>query len=112
MIDNTILMPQTRARRPRGRRLFLLLLLLLVIIVLGGRSAVSWYVDALWFGSLGYSPVFWKTLTLQWTVFAVFLAATFLVLYGWFRILMRLSRPDLRSASDLRDRHAHVPASG
>ena len=99
MIDNTILMPQTRARRPRGRRLFLLLLLLLSIIVLGGRSAVSWYVDALWFGSLGYSPVFWKTLTLQWTVFAVFLVATFLVLYGWFRILMRFSRPDLRSAT-------------
>jgi uncharacterized membrane protein (UPF0182 family) len=98
-MDNTIFMPQTRARRPRGRRLFLLLLLLLAIIVLGGRSAVSWYVDALWFGSLGYSPVFWKALTLQWTVFAVFFAATFLILYGWFRILMRLSRPDLRSAT-------------
>jgi uncharacterized protein len=92
-------MPQTRARRPRGRRLFLLLLLLLAIVVLGGRTAVSWYVDALWFGSLGYSAVFWKNLTLQWTVFAVFFAATFLILYGWFRILMRFSRPDLRSAT-------------
>jgi uncharacterized membrane protein (UPF0182 family) len=99
VIDNTILMPQTRARRPGGRRLFLLLLVLLAIIVLGGRGAVSWYVDALWFGSLGYSAVFWKTLTLQWSVFALFSAATFIILYGWFRILMRLSRPDLRSAT-------------
>jgi hypothetical protein len=72
---------------------------LLALIVLGGRSAVSWYVDALWFGSLGYSAVFWKTLTLQWSVFAIFFAATFFLLYGWFRILMRLSRPDLRSAT-------------
>jgi uncharacterized protein len=92
-------MPQTRARRPRGRRLFLLLLLLLAIVVLGARTAVSWYVDALWFGSLGYSAVFWKNLTLQWSVFALFFAATFLILYGWFRILMRFSRPDLRSAT-------------
>jgi hypothetical protein len=99
VIDNTILMPQTRARRPRGRHFFLLLLVLLAIVVLGGRSAVSWYVDALWFGSLGYSAVFWKALTLQWAVFGVFFAATFLILYGWFRILMRLSRPDLRSAT-------------
>src|ERR1700756_5185249 len=79
VIDNTILMPQTRARRPGGR-LFLLLLVLVAVIVLGGRGAVSWYVDALWFGSLGYSAVFWKTLTLQWSVFGLFFGATFLIL--------------------------------
>src|SRR4029077_4085074 len=53
------------------------------------------YVDALWFGSLGYGDVFRKTLTLEWTVFAGFFAATFLFLYGWFLALRRAYQSDL-----------------
>ncbi len=102
MIDNTILMPHQSARRPRGRRLFVLFLILIALIFLGGRTAVSYYVNALWFSSLGYRAVFFRTLNLQWIVFAVFFAVTFVVLYGWFAILLRLSGPELRSASTLR----------
>ena len=32
------------------------------LIVVGGGTTLSYYVDALWFGSLGYGDVFWKTL--------------------------------------------------
>jgi uncharacterized membrane protein (UPF0182 family) len=56
-------------------------------------------VDALWFGSLGYADVFRKTLLFQWAAFAVFFAATFVVLYGWFLALRRAHRDELLSGS-------------
>lgn|SRR5450756_833531 len=55
-----------RAHPPRRRRRFLLILGVLAGIVFGGRTALSNYVDLLWFRSLGYGDVFWKTLSLQW----------------------------------------------
>jgi len=68
---------------PRRRRFFLLILGALAAIVLGGRAALSYYVDVLWFESLGYRDVFWKTLGLQLGEFSrLFAAATFLILYG------------------------------
>ena len=50
-----------RGAPPRRRRRFLLILAVLAAIVFGGRTALSYYVDVLWFGSLGYGDVFWKT---------------------------------------------------
>ncbi len=85
-------------RRPRSsRRRFLLIVALIAILLFGSRTTVSYYVDALWFGSLGYGDVFRKTLSLQWGVFAAFFAATFLILYGWFLALKRAYQPDLTS---------------
>ena len=89
--------PRTQSpRRRRGRRFFLILAVLVVILFVG-RSALSYYVDVLWFGSLGYADVFWKTLSLQWGVFAAFAAATFLIVYGSFLALKRVHLPDLPS---------------
>src|SRR5271157_1855215 len=82
---------------PRRRRRFLLILAVLAGIFFGGRTALSYYVDVLWFGSLGYGDVFWKTLSLQWGIFAAFTAATFLILYGSFLALKRAHLPDLPS---------------
>jgi uncharacterized protein len=84
-----------RMHPPRRRRRFLLILAVLASIFFGGRTALSYYVDVLWFGSLGYRDVFWKTLGLQWGIFAAFTAATFLVLYGLFLALKRAHLPDL-----------------
>src|SRR4029077_7203591 len=55
----------------------------------------SYYVDVLWFESLGYADVFWKTQSLQWGIFAAFAAATFLILYGSFLALKRAHQADL-----------------
>src|ERR1700722_3961206 len=77
------------------RRLFFLVLAILAIVIFSSRSALSYYVDALWFASLGYGDVFRKTVTLQWAVFAAFFAVTFLFLYGWFLALKRAYRSDL-----------------
>src|ERR1700680_4904900 len=87
--------PPTNAARPRRRRLFLLILAVLAVIFFGGRSALSNYVDLLWFRSLAYGDVFWKTLSLQWGIFAAFAAVTFLILYGAFLALKRAHLADL-----------------
>jgi uncharacterized membrane protein (UPF0182 family) len=64
-------------------------------VIFSSRTALSYYVDVLWFRSLGYGEVFRKTLTLQWAVFAAFFAVTFLFLYGWFLALKRTYQHDL-----------------
>jgi uncharacterized membrane protein (UPF0182 family) len=84
-----------RADAPRRRRRFLLILAALAFVVFGGRAALSYYVDVLWFESLGYADVFWKTQSLQWGIFAAFAAATFLILYGSFLALKRAHLADL-----------------
>ena len=81
----------------RRRRFFLLILAVLAVIFFGGRTALSYYVDVLWFGSLGYRDVLWKTLSLQWGIFTAFAAATFLILFGSFLALKRAHLPDLPS---------------
>ncbi len=85
---------QGGGRTPRRRR-FILVFILIGIIVLGSGTALSYYVSRLWFESLGYGEVFLKSLSLQWTVFAAFAAATFFILYGWFLALRRAYQPDL-----------------
>jgi uncharacterized protein len=89
--------PPPHQARPRRRRRFLLILAVLAVVFFGGRTALSYYVDVLWFRSLGYGDVFWKTLSLQWGVFTAFSAATFLILYGSFLALKRAHLPDLPS---------------
>src|SRR3984885_13164738 len=87
--------PDPQTGRPRHRRRFLLILIVLAIIFFGGRTSLSYYVDVLWFRSLGYGEVFFKTLRLQWEVFTVFAGVTFIILYGSFRLLQRAHLPDL-----------------
>src|SRR3982074_1605475 len=87
--------PAHAARRPRRRGRLLFILAILSVLFFGGRSALSNYVDLLWFRSLGYGDVFWKTLSFQWGVFAAFAAATFLILYGSFLALKRAHLADL-----------------
>jgi uncharacterized protein len=82
-------------RRPPRRRRFFLILIVLAILVFGGRAFLSYYVDALWFGSLGYGEVFRRTLSFQWVVFAAFAAVSFVILYGTFLALKRVHLGDL-----------------
>jgi len=82
-------------RRARPSRLILFLIIAIVAVFLGKSTALSYYVDALWFGSLGYSEVFWKSLGVEWSVFGVFFAATLLILYGWFLALWQMHQSDL-----------------
>lgn len=82
----------------RTRRRFFFLLAILALIVFGGRTAVSYFVDLLWFRSLGYGSVFTKSLTIQASIFTFFTVATFLILYGSFAALKRAHLPDMPSS--------------
>ena len=74
-----------RMRRRRNARLALLAIL--GVVLLGGSTAASYYVDALWFESLGLASVFWTRLELQAATFGAFALLTFLAVYGVFRAL-------------------------
>jgi uncharacterized membrane protein (UPF0182 family) len=89
---STIDWPAPRRPRRRGR---LLLLGVVAALALGGGTLLSYYVDALWFSSLGFGGVFWKTLNIEAAVFAAFAAATFAVLYGGFLVLEPATLGDL-----------------
>ena len=89
--------PPVRPARPSRRRPGWLLILIaaIAIVLLGAGTWLSYYVDALWFGSLGYGDVFWRTLSIEATVFLAFAAATFVILYGSFLVLQRAYLSDL-----------------
>jgi uncharacterized protein len=80
---------------PRHRRRLLLFLVVVAGLLFAGWSALSYWVDLLWFESLGYRDVFWKTWTLKYEIFAIFALVTFLILYGTFWALKRAHQADL-----------------
>lgn len=73
--------------RPPRRRGRALLLVLAALVLFGGGTSLSFYVDSLWFDSLGFADIFWKTLRIQSTVFSVFTLATFVLLYAAYAAL-------------------------
>ena len=96
-MPDTIDWPQETYPPRRSRRKFLILLALVAVIFLGARNALSYFVDALWFRSLGYGEVFWKSLSLQWCIFAIFAVLTFVALYSAYILLRRTHRDGIPS---------------
>ena len=82
--------------RPR-KHIFLILFALIAVIFFSARTAVTIWVDLLWFRSLGYEGVFWKTLGLEWGAFGGFALVTFVILYGTFLALRHAHAGDLPS---------------
>ncbi len=78
-----------------GHKLLIFIAVVAAIILFSARTAIAYWVNLLWFRSLGYEGVFWKTQFMQWSVFAVFAVLTFGFLYGAFRILRHTHAADL-----------------
>src|SRR3954463_10849066 len=86
--------PRRTSPRRRGR---LLLLAIAVVLLFSASTTLSYYVDALWFASLGYADVFWRTLNFQAAAFLGFAVLTFAALYGSFLVFKPESLGDLGS---------------
>ena len=85
----------------KRRGAILWVILALLVILFSARTSISYYVDSLWFSSLGYPEVFWRTLQFKWIAFTLPFILTFLILYGWFSVLRRGCRDELRNAGTI-----------
>lgn len=103
--------PPARPRARRGRGWLLVLAGVLLTLLFLGSNALSTWVDLLWFDSLGYGSVFWKTLELQAGVFAFFTSITFLLLYAAFFVMRQSHEADLPGAHAIviSGRSFHLP---
>jgi uncharacterized membrane protein (UPF0182 family) len=79
---------------PRLRR-WLILIASVVAFYILAHVTLSYWIDLLWFTSLGYSQVFWRTRILEAAAFAVFAVATFAILFVALKGLKRAMQSDL-----------------
>ncbi len=81
--------PQQAPASRRRRRLLILGAVVLALLSTS-RTLLSYWVDLLWFNSLGYGQVLWKTAGLQVGIFVLFAVVTFFVLLSALSALRRL----------------------
>jgi uncharacterized membrane protein (UPF0182 family) len=96
-MPETINWPKLTSPQRRSRRGLLFLIIVLAALLLGSRTVLSYWVDLLWFNSLGYGDVFWKARGLEWGIFAGFFVLTFLIVLGAFSALKHAHAGDLPS---------------
>lgn len=94
----TIIDPSVPLEWRRRRRKLILLAALLFVAFIVGRIVLSNWVDLLWFRSLGYGSVFWRTIWLQAILFAIAAVVTFVVLYLAFWGIRRSHQGNLPTA--------------
>jgi len=71
-------------------------LTLLVLLLIAALQSISFYVESLWYGSLGFGSVYWYRLRTQSLVFLATAAITTVVLWALFRLVSPPSRPTRR----------------
>ena len=101
MVQEPYVFPN-RDRSNRPRRTVIFVFIVLAVLLFSARTLISYYVDSLWFSSLGYASVFWTTLSYEWLCFALAFVATFGILYAWFSGLRYGCREELASAGTVR----------
>ncbi|PYS22594.1 MAG: membrane protein [Acidobacteria bacterium] len=75
--------------KPKRRRWKWLLVIAIVLLFVVASRALSIYISALWFGSLGYSSVFWFIFRAKLQLFLIFLIATTAILRVGFWLVER-----------------------
>lgn len=79
--------PSGAPRRRRRRRWLFVLAVIALLFALTRASAV--YIETLWYGSLGYTTVYWTTLKYAVAPFVIFASATVIILRGAFWLMER-----------------------
>src|SRR5436190_9306075 len=77
-------------QKPRRGRWKWLLLVAIVIVLFVASRAVSIYISAVWFGSLGYSSIFWLIFRAKLQLFLIFFVVTTGTLRGAFWLIERM----------------------
>src|SRR5881628_2151140 len=72
----------------RSARRFFLRLGAAVVVLIAAFQSISFYVESLWFASLGFEPVYWYRLKAEATVFLIFAVVSAFVLWLLFRLAM------------------------
>jgi hypothetical protein len=85
-------------------RLLVLTIVVVAVVAYLSSATLSYYVDSLWFGALGYASVFWTRFALRCAVFCSFAVGTFIVLYGAYWALRPKNFGDLPGATILVNR--------
>src|SRR5215470_14610767 len=62
-------------------------LALLILLLIAALQSISFYVESLWYGSLGFESVYWYRLRTQSLVFLAFGSVTAIVLWTIFRLV-------------------------
>ncbi len=75
--------------KPRRRRWKWVVLVAIVVLLFVASRALSIYISALWFRSLGYSSVFWFIFRAKLQLFLIFLIATTAILRAGFWLVER-----------------------
>ncbi len=72
----------------RPARSFLIRVGILVVLLIAAFQSISFYVESLWFGSLGFEAVYWYRLQAQAIVFVAFTAGSAFFLWLVFQAVM------------------------
>ncbi|HBB98707.1 MAG TPA: membrane protein [Blastocatellia bacterium] len=76
-------------KKPRRRKWKWLILVAIVVLLFSASRAVSIYLSAAWFGSLGYASIFWFIFRAKLQIFLVFLILTTAILRSAFWLIGR-----------------------
>jgi uncharacterized protein len=79
----------------RATRYWITVIAVFVLIYLIGGVILSYYTDWLWFGEVGYTSIFWKTLTSQLALGILAGIVFFIILYSNIWLARRLAPPVL-----------------
>src|SRR4029453_14812406 len=109
--DDPIFSPKLIDIKPRKRRIGLIVAVVIVFVfLLFGSQLLTIYIDSLWFGSVGYSNVYWYKFRLGGLLFLIFFVLSFLLVRLPFLFVNRLlpevtERPRFRvsAVEDIKD---------
>src|ERR1051326_2915079 len=71
----------------RATRGFIVRLAVAIVFLIAAFQSISFYVESLWYGSLGFESVYWYRLRAQGLVFLIVTVVTTLVLWLMFRMV-------------------------
>src|ERR1051325_11551362 len=69
-------------KKPRRSKFKWLILVAIVVLFFSASRAVSIYLSAAWFGSLGYASIFWFIFRAKLEIFLIFFVLTLAILRG------------------------------